>query len=603
MTGTAVGLAHSLRGGRRLRYLCSSLCADSELQLSSLQGAAGKTEQSWLQRLTPDPEAESFAPNKEARQVRSGHYVPVAPSALSNVRLVIYSPPVASMLGISVEEAESEAFTAFFSGEQGVVPALESWCTPYALSIMGQRQVSNCPFRTGNGYGDGRAISVGEVEVNGQRWEMQLKGAGRTPFCRGGDGRSVLRSSIREFLASEAMHNLGIGTTRGLCLIVSDSEMAARPWYSDGASAAVGIKRDPDRMIMEPCAIATRVAPSFLRVGHIDLFARRAASPEASATAQAEYRQIIEHALFREYPDVAPGKPLEQRALAMLDVVAERIAAMVAGWLRVGFCQGNFNADNCLISGNTMDYGPFGFMDSYDPLFAKWTGSGDHYAFLNQPGAACMNFYILLTSVGVLLDKAAEPKLKEVMQGAQQKIKAAADDTFRLKLGFVQPGSEVAAKLWQDLEPLMRKSDIDYTIFWRQLAVVVTEPRDSDESTLVAPLMDAFYSSPSPELLAEWASWLQQWLTEVDVDEQASGDGGGPMAISTRLRATNPKYVPREWMLAAAYEEAERGNFSLVHELYALFSRPYDEQPELEAKYFRRAPNEALTKGGLAYFS
>jgi len=294
---------------------------------------------------------------------------------------------------------------------------------------------------------------------------------------------------------------------------------------------------------------------------------------------------------------------LEQRALAMLDVVAERIAAMVAGWLRVGFCQGNFNADNCLISGNTMDYGPFGFMDSYDPLFAKWTGSGDHYAFLNQPGAASMNFYILLTSIGVLLGKEAEPQLKELLQSAQQKIKAAADDAFRLKLGFAQPGSEVAAKLWEDLEPLMRKSDIDYTIFWRQLAVVVTQPQDSDESTLVAPLAEAFYRSPSPELLAEWASWLQQWLTKVDADEQASGDGGGPQAISTRLCATNPKYVPREWMLAAAYEEADRGNYSLVQELYDLFSRPYDEQPELEAKYFRRAPNEALTKGGIAYFS
>lgn len=603
MTGTAVGLAQSLRGGRRLRCLCSSVCADSQLQLAPLQGAAGTTEQSWLRRLTPDPETQRHTPNRQARQVRSGHYVTVMPTALPDARLVIYSPPVANMLGISAKEAESEAFTSFFSGEQRIVPALESWCTPYALAIMGQRHVSNCPFQNGNGYGDGRAISVGEVEVDGQRWEMQLKGAGRTPFCRGGDGRAVLRSSIREFLASEAMHNLGIGTTRGLCLIVSDSETTARPWYSDGVSAPQGVKRDPDRMIEEPCAIATRVAPSFLRIGHIDLFARRAASSEASAAAQAEYRQIIEHALFREYPDVAPGQPLEQRALAMLEAVAERLAAMVAGWLRVGFCQGNFNADNCLISGRTMDYGPFGFMDRYDPLFAKWTGSGDHYAFLNQPGAASMNFYILLTSVSVLLGNEAEPQLKQLMQSAQQKIKAAADDVFRLKLGFVQPGSEVAAKLWEDLEPLMRKSDIDYTIFWRQLGVVVTQPQDSDESTLLAPLAEAFYQSPSPELLAEWASWLQQWLTKVNADEQASGDGGGPMAISTRLCATNPKYVPREWMLAAAYEEAERGNYSLVHELHALFSRPYDEQSELEAKYYRRAPNEALTKGGIAYFS
>merc|ERR1719410_1915058 len=130
-----------------------------------------------------------------------------------------------------------------------------------------------------------------------------------------------------------------------------------------------------------------------------------------------------------------------------------------------------------------------------------------------------------------------------MMQRAQQTIKAAADDVFRIKLGFSQTGSEVAAKLWGDLEPLMRKSDVDYTIFWRQLAVVVTQSRESDESSLVAPLAEAFYRSPSPELLAEWASWLQQWLTEVHADEQASGDGGGPTAISARLCATNPKYV------------------------------------------------------------
>lgn len=157
------------------------------------------------------------------------------------------------------------------------MPELRSWCTPYALAIMGQRMVSNCPFGNGNGYGDGRAISVGELVTPHGRQELQLKGAGRTPFCRGGDGRAVLRSSVREFLASEAMWHLGVDTTRALCLVVSGRDTARRAWYSGGSRG-----REPDMMVDEACAISTRVAPSFLRVGHVDLFARRAArDPEA----------------------------------------------------------------------------------------------------------------------------------------------------------------------------------------------------------------------------------------------------------------------------------------------------------------------------------
>jgi len=492
----------------------------------------------------------------------------------------------------------SEAFVAFFSGDQARVGSLPSWCTPYALAIMGRRMVSNCPFGNGNGYGDGRAISVGEVVVDGRRWEMQLKGAGRTPFCRGGDGRAVLRSSIREFLASEAMHALGIETTRALSLVVSRSESVRRPWYSGRPNFFGG--RDPDDMIAEQCAITTRVAPSFLRIGHVDLFARRAARDGATDKDLAELNAIVEHALFREYSDVAPGQPMEDRVVAMLGVVAERLGALVSGWLRVGFCQGNFNSDNCLVGGRTMDYGPFGWMDNYDPLFAKWTGSGDHYAFLNQPGAAIANYHTLVTSMGPLLGPDAEPRLVELLRAGAETIRSAASDTFRLKMGFGASGSEVASSLWEALDTLMRKSNIDYTIFWRQLAAVVELPEDSEGEALVAPLTVAFYADPSAELLTEWASWLQQWRDAV-VDSH--GGGSDTAAIAAELRAVNPKYVPREWMLAEAYNAAARGDFGLVHEMHALFQRPYDEQPEWEAKYFRRAPLDALTQGGLAYMT
>eukprot|EP00928_Gymnodinium_smaydae_P032026 TRINITY_DN23314_c0_g2_i1.p1 TRINITY_DN23314_c0_g2~~TRINITY_DN23314_c0_g2_i1.p1 ORF type:complete len:595 (+),score=56.67 TRINITY_DN23314_c0_g2_i1:100-1884(+) len=563
----------------------------SQLQLkiravASLQQLGQRADHSWLEHLSPDPDMNEHFPNKSCREVRAGHYVRVAPTPLPGPRLVIYSSEVAELLGISEADVKSEDFAAFFSGDQRRIEALQSWCTPYALAIMGRRMTNNCPFGSGNGYGDGRAISVGEVVVNKKRWEMQLKGAGTTPFCRGFDGRAVLRSSIREFIASEAMHALGIDTTRALSLVISDSEAVRRQWYAGHREA----------VIVEPCAITTRVATSFLRVGHIDLFSRRATGPDATAASREELKQIVEHALFREYPEISAERPLPERIIVMLETFAERVGAMVSGWLRVGFCQGNFNSDNCLVGGRTMDYGPFGWMDRYDPLFAKWIGSGQHYAFLNQPGAAVANFQTLLVSVAPLLEKGAEPRITELFQECANKIANAAMDTFRLKMGFISPGDEAANSLWKDLEPLMRESSIDYTMFWRQLAVVVEESTH-ESACKVSPIRCAFYNEPSEPLVQKWDVWLSRWLSAV------CSKGDEPLAIASRLRAVNPKYVPREWMLAEAYREASRGKYAMLHELHAMLSRPYDEQPEFEDKYYRRAPVEALEEAGVAYMS
>jgi uncharacterized protein YdiU (UPF0061 family) len=421
------------------------------------------------------------------RPIYNGHYVLVPPTPLKNPKLVIHSPQVSSMLGIKDEEVYSEAFVKYFSGDvegafendeadttdadakqpQQQQQEIQTWATPYALSIMGSRYTNNCPFGTGDGYGDGRAISVGEVLVataarainsndeskeeidsndnsmdleygtiggeektqhqhplehlyphHASRYELQLKGAGQTPFCRGADGRAVLRSSIREFLASEAMHHLGISTTRALSLIVSegpDGDTSDRMWYSSNNASPplpglddprlasyneeqkreilrrlAMTKHDPDRLVQEKCAITTRVAPSFVRIGHLDLFARRVEmlrmredglhdtmeydsheSKTVKATLQyQELKEMFWHACYREYYDEAyapyhESKDATSAALALMEGAMQRIANMVAGWIRVGFIQGNFNADNCLIGGRTMDYGPFGFIDVY----------------------------------------------------------------------------------------------------------------------------------------------------------------------------------------------------------------------------------------------
>lgn len=556
---------------------------------------------SWLRQLEEDPEAAGNTPNRAMREVRSGHFVPVAPTPLPEPRLVAYSPAVAEMLGLSDEACRSEAFARFFSGDQAVVKGLRPWCTPYALTIMGNAVYNNCPFGNGNGYGDGRAISIGEVVVGGARLEMQLKGAGRTPFCRGFDGRAVLRSSVREFLASEAMHALGVETTRALSLVTS-SAVVQRHWYSKDSPGILGRwSQDPDTVVEEQCAISTRVAPSFIRVGHLDLFARRVRN-ERTERAAAEYIQMLRHALFREFPDLLPDAPLPERVVAMLQACADQIGKMVAGWLRVGFCQGNFNADNCLIAGRTMDYGPFGWIEVYDPMFAKWTGSRQHYAFMSQPTAAISNFAALVNSCSIaLVGKDTQDQVKEIFDQGARRIASLCEDVFREKLGFATAG-ETPLTLWRELETIMLRSKVDYTILYRELAALAEV---EDDALLEVPAI-AFYEPASEELSAEWSAWLVRWRsaikTEVLVD-----DGGSPAerrrAAAKRMRSANPKYVLREWMLVAAYETAEAGDFALVNELHELCRKPYDEQPEFHARYYQRAPAEVLNQGGCAWMS
>ena len=235
------------------------------------------------------------------RQVFSGHYVPVTPTPIENPEYITHSPSFFRELGFAESLAESPDFVRMFSGDLTQVPEplrKVGWATGYALSIFGTEYIQQCLFKTGNGYGDGRAVSVLETVIKGKRWEMQLKGGGRTPYCRGADGRAVLRSSVREFLAQEYMHALGVPTSRALSLYVSKTESVDRPWYSPGSYL-----KDPDVLISEAVAISTRVAPSFIRVGQLELFSRRARHNE-HPNAMAELKMIVLHLIDREYADV-----------------------------------------------------------------------------------------------------------------------------------------------------------------------------------------------------------------------------------------------------------------------------------------------------------
>lgn len=599
---------------------------EAKAEMGDLELFASSADHSWIRDLVADPEAEKYAPNKTSRQVRSGHYVPVRPTPLPKPSLVKYSPAMAAELGLSDEACKSEAFTRFFSGQIDAIPGFESWATPYALSIYGQEMYDNCPFKNGNGYGDGRAVSVGEVVVNGRRWEMQLKGGGTTPFCRGADGRAVLRSSVREFLASEAMHAMGVETTRALSLVVSGSETIDRPWYSNARDRpainedllfqvaphlqnappemikmALGQLRsqlrNPDKMQTEKCAITCRVAPSFTRVGHIELHGRRC--KKGGETEAKQLEMIVLHAINREYADTDdPSAPLQSRVLRMVHEFAKRLSMLMANWLRVGYCQGNFNSDNCLIAGRTMDYGPFGFMEKYDPMWNMWVGGGEHFAFMNQPKAAHKNFTSFVRAVTPLLDTERAREAQAAVDGFGTVCKEACDDMWRQKLGLTV-WDKPAEELCVELESLMEESSTDYTLLWRQLAELpgqgLTVAESDDE--LLAPIRLAFYGELSADLRFRWAKLLKRWLSHLQAQ------GVGTEEAAALMRRTSPKYVPREWMLVEAYEKANRGDYSEIDTLYSLFSHPFDEQPEMAAKYFRKAAPSCEERGGTAFMS
>ncbi|WP_372971472.1 protein adenylyltransferase SelO family protein [Marinobacter sp.] len=312
-------------------------------------------------------------------------------------------------------------------------------------------------------YGDGRAISVLEAVLNGRRWEMQLKGGGRTPYCRGADGRAVLRSSVREFLAQEHMHALGVPTSRSLSLYVSKTEKVRRPWYSEGSHA-----RDPDQLIPEPVAISTRVAPSFIRVGQLELFGRRARKQEHPRALE-ELEQLVLHLMDREYNgDIDQTLATPTKIVMLARAFRSRLASLVANWIRVGYCQGNFNSDNCAAGGFTLDYGPFGFCEIFEPFYQPWTGGGQHFAFLNQPAAAEQNFKSFCSALRPLLgaheDELAQ--LEAIERGFPEVMQAEMRRMWSAKLGL----EAFDVELFRELMMLMTQTPVDYTVFFHEFS-------------------------------------------------------------------------------------------------------------------------------------
>ncbi|MEA5473197.1 protein adenylyltransferase SelO family protein [Synechococcus sp. CCY9201] len=545
---------------------------------------AQRADYSLLDALQPDPQASGDGHDHQPRQVFSGHYVPVTPTAIPAPEVVAHSRTLFHDLGLSDELAHDDQFRRLFSGDISVArePMRPfGWATGYALSIYGSEYIQQCPFGTGNGYGDGRAISVFEGVFKGKRWEMQLKGGGPTPYCRGADGRAVLRSSVREFLAQEFMHALGVPTSRSLTLYMSRAETVRRPWYSPNSRSF-----DPDILVDNPAAITTRVAPSFLRVGQLELFARRARSG-AHPDARNELRMIVAHLIERNYrPEIDPALEFSDQVVELARLFRGRLTSLVAHWMRVGYCQGNFNSDNCAAGGYTLDYGPFGFCERFDPRFQPWTGGGEHFCFFNQPAAAEVNYGMFCKSLLPLLEgnTQALARLDAIRAGFAEAMAQALEAMWASKLGLINTDAELVNELLQ----LMVSSKLDYTIFFRRL---------SDIPEHVSALQESFYLPCSEQLDGQWTQWLQRWRDRLTA-------GGDINATSAAMKRVNPAVTWREWLIAPAYEKAAEGDFCLVRELQEVFRHPYDElPPELEATYDRLKPQEFFNAGGVSHYS
>ena len=492
----------------------------------------------FLRALPGDPEPRNFV-----RQVEGAAWSVVAPTPVAAPRLLAHSREMAAELGFDEADLASPAFAAVFGGN-ALLPGMQPYATNYGGHQFGHwaRQL-----------GDGRAISLGEaVLANGHRRELQLKGAGPTPYSRGADGRAVLRSSIREFLCSEAMHHLGIPTTRALSL-VGTGEGVVRDMLYDG---------HPE---VEPGAIVCRVAPSFLRFGHFELPAMRGDIDLL--------RRLVDFCIARAaFEWNAPHLAGSGEALHAdwFGEVCERTARLVAGWMRVGFVHGVLNTDNMSILGLTIDYGPYGWIDAYDPDWTPNTtdAAGRRYRFGWQPRVAYWNLGQLARALSPLF---ADPApLQDGLARFATAYTDADRDTTARKLGLAECRDDDVERM-RALHGLLQAHEVDMTVWFRALA-------DLDpQAPSLQPLEAAFYD-PGKRVAGEAAfmDWLAGHAARLREDPLPASER------RARMHAANPKYVLRNWLAQEAIDRAHAGDLGGVDTLQEVMRRPYDDQPGRE---------------------
>jgi uncharacterized protein YdiU (UPF0061 family) len=515
-------------------------------------------------------------PNREnrTRQVHGACFSRVLPTPVRRPHTLATSGDVARLLGLSDEFLQSQEFAEVFAGNQ-LLPGMEA-----AAACYGGHQFGNWAGQ----LGDGRAISLGElVSPSGQHWELQLKGAGPTPYSRRADGRAVMRSSVREFLCSEAMHHLGIPTTRALAL-VGTGEPVLRDILYDGHA------KD------EPGAVVCRVAPSFLRFGNFEIFASR---DDVSVL-----RTLADFTIRTYFPEL--GEPSPDVYVAWLKEIARRTAEMVSGWMSVGFVHGVMNTDNMSILGLTIDYGPYGFLDDFAP---DWTpnitdAQGRRYRYASQPRVALWNVVCLANAIYPLVEDVAAlesvmPVFTEALDAARARNMAAKLGLERLNDDEISPsgGARVPdAALVDDLIELLAAVETDMTLFYRHLADVPLSAADA--SAMLAPLEVAFYdpAAVADEHRARLGVWLGRYAARV------REDGTPDAERRLRMNRVNPKFVLRNYVAQLAIDRAEQGDGSVVQELLEVLQRPFDEHPGKE-RFAEKRPEWARNRPGCSMLS
>ncbi|WP_047416656.1 YdiU family protein [Cellulophaga sp. Hel_I_12] len=510
----------------------------------------------FTKELPQDPTVENTR-----RQVEKACYSLATPKKTSNPKLLHVATEMAETLGISKEFIGTHEFLEIVTGNKVIEKS-----KPYAMCYGGHQ------FGHWAGQlGDGRAINLGEIVQDNQRWFLQLKGAGETPYSRTADGLAVLRSSVREYLCSEAMFYLGVPTTRALSLSLTGDQVLRDMLY-DGHQA------------YEKGAIVCRVAPSFLRFGSFEIFSVR--------QDYKTLKTLVNYTLKYYYPHLP--KNSKASYIQFFKEVTERTLTMIIHWQRVGFVHGVMNTDNLSILGLTIDYGPYGWLEGYDPEWTPNTTDRQHkrYRYGNQPNIGLWNLYQLANSLYPLIED-AEP-LEEILEDYKTNYGLSYLEMMRAKVGLFSK-HELDSELLEALETVLQKTETDMTLFFRLLSTIHKNDTPAAAITKIKP---SFYtpSALKGTVLTRWETWFTNYLKRVQNESLSD------VERQEKMNKVNPKYVLRNYMAQLAIDKADEGDYSLIDELYTLLKNPYDEQPSYE-KWFCKRPEWARNKVGCSMLS
>lgn len=514
----------------------------------------------FVRELPADPD-----PSNTRRQVLGACYSKVLPTVVAKPTRVAVAKAVAELLDLSDELCAGDDFTQVFVGNR-LLPGMDAYAMCYGGHQFGH---------WAGQLGDGRAINLGEVVNNkGQRWALQLKGAGATPYSRNADGLAVLRSSVREFLCSEAMFHLGVPTTRALSLILTGELVVRDMFYNGNPRAELG-------------AVVCRVAPSFTRFGNFQIL--------TAQRNKALLKQLTDFTIRTDFPEF--GAPNPDVYVAWFTEVCRRTAAMIVHWQRVGFVHGVMNTDNMSILGLTIDYGPYGWLENYDPHWTpNTTDAGEkRYRFGHQPQIAFWNLGQLANALYPLIEQ-VEP-LRQALDVYTDCFEQGWQTMMADKLGLDAFNPATDEVLLSDLVALLQVVETDMTLFYRHLADVSCAQAQTDDD-LMAPLMAAYYVPE--QLTAEYKAQLCAWLRAYG--ERVQHAGIADAVRKARMNAVNPKYVLRNYLAQLAIDKAEQGDFSMLEDLLACLQKPYDEQPEYQI-FAEKRPDWARQRPGCSMLS